>query len=415
MHFFGCVRMRTAGLLAVISGVAVVGGLNGCGENDTLEPMDTGSNSSEPGTTTSSQASSTGTNSTTSKPNSGSTSSSATSTTTTTANSSTSTAPPTTSSTTSASTGTSSETQASSTTQTSSETSAANTSSSNEDSDTSEVTSSDETTGEGGKPAPDPSDGCGKANPQTGSAQQPLNVSNHQYYVKLPTNYDPEKPYPVVIGLHPTGQSNAFPWAEQNLGFEKNGAKDAAIRVYPQCADLGSGWNASDVSFFKPLHETILSNFCVDKGRVFVTGESSGGDFASIVGCEHGDILRGIGPCATKSVGQYPITNPDSRQCKGQVDAVIIHGINDRVVGAENGPATAEFYRKKNGCSADTIPVEGYTAASSNCKEYQGCDEGFQTFFCQHNEGTYSDQQGPTNHGWPTFAGNFLWEHWSEL
>ncbi len=177
----------------------------------------------------------------------------------------------------------------------------------------------------------------------TGSSGQPLTVSGHQYYVKLPTGYDPDKPYPVVIGLHPTGQDNKFPWAENNLGFEKNGAKDAAIRVYPQCANLSNGWNASDVSFFQPLHETVLANFCVDKNRVFVTGESSGGDFASIVGCEHGDIIRATGPCATKAVNEYPINNPGSRTCKGQVDAVVIHGINDMVVGPANGPATAEY------------------------------------------------------------------------
>ena len=41
----------------------------------------------------------------------------------------------------------------------------------------------------GGKVAPVPSMGCGKASPQTGSSSSPLMVSGHQYYVKLPTNY----------------------------------------------------------------------------------------------------------------------------------------------------------------------------------------------------------------------------------
>jgi polyhydroxybutyrate depolymerase len=48
----------------------------------------------------------------------------------------------------------------------------------------------------GDKVPPEPSTGCNKANPQTGSAQSPLTVSGHQYYVKLPTNYDASKPYP---------------------------------------------------------------------------------------------------------------------------------------------------------------------------------------------------------------------------
>lgn len=283
--------------------------------------------------------------------------------------------------------------------------------------ETSSSEGSDETSegmtseGEGGKPPPDPSEGCGKANPQLGSAQQQLQVSGHNYYVKLPTNYDPDKAYPVVIGLHPTGNSNVPPWAEQNLGFEDNGVPEAAIRVYPQCSVQGNGWNASDVPFFKPFYDTIVSNFCVDKNRVFVTGESSGGDFASIVGCEHGDIIRAIGPCATKRVNEYPIDRPDNRTCKGQVDAVIIHGVDDSVVGPDNGPATAEFYRAKNNCSTETTPVQGYSDELSNCKEYQGCDEGFGTVFCQHNDPNYSN----TSHGWPAFAAKYLWERWSQL
>lgn len=274
-----------------------------------------------------------------------------------------------------------------------------------------EETSEEPPTEPGGSGEPVPSDGCGKANPQTGNANQPLNVANHQYYVKLPTNYDPNKPYPVVVMLHPTGKENVFPWAENNGGFERNGAKDAAIRVYPQCSNIGNGWNAADVPFYKEFHETVLSNFCVDKTRVFVAGESSGGDFASIVGCEHGDIIRSIGPCATKPVGQYPITNPDSRQCKGQVDAVVIHGIDDSIVGPANGPLTAEFFRTKSNCSSQTVPVEGYTDALSNCKEYQDCDEGAGVIFCQHDDPEY----GNTSHGWPKFAGDFLWKHWSSL
>ncbi len=90
---------------------------------------------------------------------------------------------------------------------------------------------------------------------------------------------------------------------------------------------------------------------------------------------------------------------------------MVIHGINDMVVGPANGPATAEFYRTKNNCTEETVAMEGYTDSRSNCKEYQGCDAGFRTIFCQHDDPEYSN----TNHGWPKFAGDFLWKHWSEL
>jgi len=261
------------------------------------------------------------------------------------------------------------------------------------------------TGGAGGAPAKPPavpSGGCGKANPQVGSSGSPLTVSGHKYYVKLPTGYDASKPFPVLFMFNPTG--NPISWAEQNAGYESNGAKAGAIRVYPHPASEASGWGAGDVSFFMPLYDQITTNFCVDKARVFAAGESSGGDFSSILGCEHADKLRAIAPCATKDVGGYPL-NATTRKCTGQVTAIVIHGKNDNVVGPANGPKTRDFYVALNHCGTTTQPVQGYTDERSNCVQYQGCDAGFPVYWCQHTDPNYSN----TNHGWPAFAANMTW------
>lgn len=259
----------------------------------------------------------------------------------------------------------------------------------------------------GGKPAADPSAGCGKANPQVGSSGSPLTVSSHKYYVKLPGSYDGSKPFPVVFMFNPTG--NPISWAEQNAGFEKNGAKDGAIRVYPDPASESSGWGSGDVSFFEPLYQKIIGDYCVDQARMFAGGESSGGDFVSILGCEHADKLRAVAPCATKNVNGYPL-DASTRKCTGQVSATVIHGKNDNVVGPENGPKTRDFYVALNHCmTSNPEPVMGYTDAMSNCVLYQGCDEGFPVYWCQHTDPEYSG----TNHGWPHFAADFLWDLWS--
>ena len=248
----------------------------------------------------------------------------------------------------------------------------------------------------------DPSAGCGKASPATGSSGSPLSVSSHQYYVKLPTGYDASKPYPVIFMFNPTG--NPITWAEQNAGYESNGAKTGAIRVYPHPASEASGWGAGDVSFFMPLYDAVTNAFCVDKARMFAAGESSGGDFSSILGCEYANVLRAVAPGATKDVGQYPL-DPARRTCKGQVTAIVIHGLNDNVVGPANGPKTRDFYRALNHCTTTTQPVQGYTDARSNCVQYQGCDAGYPVYWCGHTDPNYSN----TNHGWPAFAGNMTW------
>jgi poly(3-hydroxybutyrate) depolymerase len=261
--------------------------------------------------------------------------------------------------------------------------------------------------GSTGKPPANPSAGCGKANPATGSSGSPLNVSNHQYYVKLPTGYDASKPYPVIFMFNPTG--NPLSWAETSAGFESNGAKAGAIRVYPGPASMANGWGAGDVSFFMPLYNQVIANYCVDKARMFAAGESSGGDFSSILGCEYANVLRAVGPCATKDVSGYPL-NASTRKCTGQVTSVVIHGKNDNVVGPANGPKTRDFYVALNHCmTANPQPVAGYTDTLSNCVQYQGCDPGYPVYWCNHTDPEYSG----TNHGWPKFAAGFLWSLFS--
>src|SRR5690606_39076082 len=142
--------------------------------------------------------------------------------------------------------------------------------------------------------------------------------------------------------------------------------------------------------------------------RVFAAGESSGGDFASILGCEHADLLRAIAPCATKDVPQYPL-NAATRQCVGQVTAIVIHGKNDSVVTPANGPKTRDFYTDLNHCSDMSEPVEGYTDTLSNCMLYSGCDADYPVYWCQHTDPEYSG----TNHGWPKFAAKMTWEVFS--
>jgi len=231
-------------------------------------------------------------------------------------------------------------------------------------------------------------------------------VSNHMYYVKLPTAYDGSKPFPVIFMFNPT--NNPITWAEQSAGFEQNGAKTGAIRVYPHPQNPSAGWGAGDVAFFQPLYDQITTNFCVDKARVFATGESSGGDFSSILGCEHANKLRSAAPCSTKDVPQYPL-DATKRKCTGEVAAIVMQGKNDNVVGPANGPKTRDFYVAVNHCGSTTVPVPGYTDTLSNCVQYQGCDAGYPVYWCQHTDPNYSG----TNHGWPTFAPKFLRELWS--
>jgi polyhydroxybutyrate depolymerase len=257
----------------------------------------------------------------------------------------------------------------------------------------------------GGMPAVDPSDGCGKANPQTGSSGSPLMASDHQYYVKLPGNYDENTPYKVMIMFNPT--NNPIGWAEQSAGYES--AASDAIRVYPHSTHSSSGWGPDEIPFFQGLYDAVVDNFCVDKARVFAGGESSGGEFSGFIGCEYGDLLRGVAPGAPKQtswavdVGQH--------ECKGNPAAIVIWSPADNVLQQPTGPDFRDFYAELNECSDMSNPVDGFTDDQSNCEQFDGCADGSPVYFCQHNDPTYSN----SFHGWPAFAAEMTWGVFSEL
>ena len=261
-------------------------------------------------------------------------------------------------------------------------------------------------TGISPKPPADPSAGCGEAAPELGSGTAPLSVASHQYYVKLPTTYDSNKAFPVIFVFN--GTADGIRWGELNAGFEGR----SVIRVYPNTT-AAAGWGAGDVSFFLPLYKEVTSHFCVDKARVFAAGSDSGGTFASILGCEHASLLRGVAmsgtrePTAGTADAAYP-WDVTMRACTGQVTAIVIHGVMDQVSRAENGPKMRDFYRGLNHCGTETIDART-SSLDATCVQYQSCDAGHPVYWCPHSDPTYAS----TNHGWPSFAGTLTWSVFS--
>ena len=253
--------------------------------------------------------------------------------------------------------------------------------------------------------AAQPSAGCGKASPQTGSSGSPLTISGHQYYVKLPANYNASNPYKVMIMFPPT--NNPITWSEQSAGYEQ--AAPDAIRVYTLEANVSSGWQPNETSFFKPFYDDITGRYCIDKSRVFAAGESSGGEFAAFVGCEYGDLVRGVAPGAPKMTSWK--IDPAAHTCKGNPTAIVIWSEKDNVLTQPAGPAFRDFYRTRNMCQTTSTAVQGYTDALSNCKMFDGCQAGSDTYYCMHMDPNYSN----TYHGWAGFAAKMTWGVFSKL
>jgi polyhydroxybutyrate depolymerase len=239
-----------------------------------------------------------------------------------------------------------------------------------------------------------PSAGCGVGTMTQGAASMTIRGAQADYTVRLPPGYSPDTPTPLVFGFHGRNRTHVQ-FETVDAGGIQTELASRYIMVYPK-SQGGGGWNAAaevppSVEFFDALYAQMTANYCVDQSRVFAVGHSSGGYFSIILACRYGSLLRGIGTVAGALQEQM---------CTDEaVAGLFIHGPNDTVVSIAGGRNARDQLLERNGCQQQTV-----AGVEPLCVAYQGCREGFPVQWCEHTEPTYSDENGPTNHGWPSFA-----------
>jgi polyhydroxybutyrate depolymerase len=201
-----------------------------------------------------------------------------------------------------------------------------------------------------------------------------------------------------VLAFHGAGSSGTQ--AQLYFGIQQAAAGQAIV-VYPD-AITRSGtrqWGysgssaADDLGFVDALLGQLRSTLCIDTGRIFATGHSSGGFFSNNLGCARGNVLRAIAPVA----GGGPFVSCDG----GQVAAWLMAASNDTVVPSSSGQASRDTWLRANHCGTTTQAV-----GPGACVAYQGCDAGYPVRWCLESTG---------GHGWPSYGGSAIWSFFSTL
>jgi hypothetical protein len=171
------------------------------------------------------------------------------------------------------------------------------------------------TGGAGGGSSPTSSTGCGKTSTLTFTTVPGESGSNvgtgeggyvtiqsgggtRGFALRLPANYDRNKPYWLIFGFHwnggtskdvDTGGSNGYVMA--HFGLQKL-SNNGAIFVAPQ--GLGNGWGNSggqDLKFVDDMVALIENNYCVDTTHVLTNGFSYGGGMSYELACARAKVF----------------------------------------------------------------------------------------------------------------------------
>jgi len=232
------------------------------------------------------------------------------------------------------------------------------------------------------------------------------------YYLDLPAGYDAAKPYPLLFGgsgcggsLTTNGDNGGFPVLPAN---NSDAIQIGLSYVWPQgggaCFYDGVA-NTPDLPYFDAVLAEVEASYCVDRGKVFVGGFSSGGWLTYTLGLARGGVIRGISPAAG---GLRPEANrpPASNQ---PIAALLLTGANDTdnpATGPTGSDAARDLILSINGC-VGTATTEWPTCAGCGCVKYDGCPEAFPVIRCR------PPGQGHTDGG--SAFKKAIWSIWSTL
>jgi poly(3-hydroxybutyrate) depolymerase len=220
--------------------------------------------------------------------------------------------------------------------------------------------------------------GCGTRN-GGGMFMIPAGAGQQPYLVVLPSRYDGNKPYPLVFYLH--GRGNDLADRPRNLETAL-AAADLAIVIYAK--SITGGWEVpgrdrpeEHTTMLRAIKQHAFEQYCVDQGKVVMTGFSSGGNFIGYLQCT----------MASELAAAVIAGGSTHAECMGKLPSMVIVGRGDGTFAAAE--RSADYLRTRNGCMMARMP-----GAVAPCETYTGCPAGASTSFCPFAGG----------HMWPGFA-----------
>jgi predicted esterase len=244
------------------------------------------------------------------------------------------------------------------------------------------------------------SPGCGRGGRPAGGV---VAVEDDHIYT-FPASYDGETPLPVVFGFH----ANNNPIDQIQSLTARSPLPTNYVMVFPK--SVGNGWAiGTDSARLDGWYRDLLDNYCVDESRIFATGHSSGAQFIVQLLCRGESRFKAVAPVAS------------SRYCAswGPIPTLLIHGRDDRERANTNqdadGRQDLEPYLASNNCGMETSshPVSSCTSGGVSvdpgCRLFAGCSAPL--IWCSHDDPSYAN----TNHGWPCFASQAMFDFFQSL
>jgi poly(3-hydroxybutyrate) depolymerase len=159
-----------------------------------------------------------------------------------------------------------------------------------------------------------PSLGCNKAPAIAKGQFVSAPLMGRTTWVRLPASYDPSRAYPLVFVWKGCSAAGITAYGMDTVAGNEAIIAQGDFPPGAACYDTADGAKFVDLPVFDALLQDIETKYCVDQNHVFSVGFSSGAWLTFFLGCQRGDVLRGIG---TVAGGLKPTFFLGAATCKG--------------------------------------------------------------------------------------------------
>jgi predicted esterase len=127
---------------------------------------------------------------------------------------------------------------------------------------------------------------------EKGLIKRSTEARDHEYWVYVPENYDPNVSHGLIIWLHAAGDKGKDAKAVTDI-WDDYCAKNHFIMIGPK-AENDSGWVASESEFILQTARAMLNEYTIDRQRIVAHGMGVGGQMAFYIGFHARDFIRGV-------------------------------------------------------------------------------------------------------------------------
>ncbi len=158
--------------------------------------------------------------------------------------------------------------------------------------------------------------------PETGMLERSTPAKDHQYWVYVPKNYDPNISHALVVWLHAVG--NGGKDAKDMASIWEDACEDQHIILVGPKSESDAGWLASEAEFVQEAARDVMKEYTIDRRRVVAHGMGVGGQMAFYLGFNARDLIRGVA-----TTGAVLGTSPKPAEVGQRLTFFVVAGAKD--------------------------------------------------------------------------------------